>query len=265
MPCAEPLETGDVVVAQGQRPHPLSGPGAGGGSWAMNPCKCGFGGMGGGALAAQLRPARCQQQYQARVSGPFIDRIDLQIEVPPVTAADLSLPPPAEGTAEAAARLAVARDLQIERARRPANAGAHPQRARAEEVTSSTRSRRWTIPPVPCSPRAAHAAALTARGWTRTIRLARTIADLEGSDAVRRIHVAEALIYRRGQPGRRGRPSAGHYLPRVAPRRAVPSTRTRGGGRRSRGFKVKLTLATTGRSNPLARLPRLRLNSAFGN
>src|SRR5580658_10474256 len=59
---------------------------------------------------------RCQQAYQGRVSGPLLDRIDLTVEVPPVTAADLALPPPAEGTAEIAARVAAARDIQSRRA-----------------------------------------------------------------------------------------------------------------------------------------------------
>src|SRR6185437_781061 len=80
---------------------------------AMNPCKCGYGGAGRGACG---RAPRCQVDYQARISGPLMDRIDLQVEVPPVTAADLALPAPAEGTAEAAARVADARAAQTERA-----------------------------------------------------------------------------------------------------------------------------------------------------
>src|ERR1700761_982624 len=76
---------------------------------AMNPCRCGHGGLGKGHCG---KAPRCQRDYQNRVSGPLIDRIDLQIEVPPVTAADLSLPSPAEGTAEAAARVAEARAVQ---------------------------------------------------------------------------------------------------------------------------------------------------------
>src|ERR1700748_1682937 len=80
---------------------------------AMNPCRCGYGGLGKGHGG---KAPRCQRDYQNRVSGPLLDRIDLQIETPPVTAADLALPPPAEGTAEAAARVAAARQVQIERA-----------------------------------------------------------------------------------------------------------------------------------------------------
>jgi magnesium chelatase family protein len=121
------------------------------------------------------------------VSGPLIDRIDLQIEVPPVTAADLSLPPPAEGTAEAAARVSAARAVQEARghlnARLEGEALSH-----AAGLDESGRN---------LMSRAAEAGHLTARGWTRTLRLARTIADLDGADTVRRLHVAEALIYRR--------------------------------------------------------------------
>ncbi len=115
--------------------------------WATRSCRCGVGGLGRGACG---KAPRCQQSYQGRVSGPLLDRIDLTVEVPPVTAADLARPPPAEGTAEVAARVAAA------------------------------------------------------RGWTRTLRLARTIADLEGGGPVRRVHVAEALIYRRMGPGGEG-------------------------------------------------------------
>jgi magnesium chelatase family protein len=128
-----------------------------------------------------------------------MDRIDLQVEVPPVTAADLSLPPPVEGTREVAARVAVARGVQAERAAR-FGADAPSLNARADgqflEKTAALDDAARTL-----LARAAEQGNLTARGWTRTIRLARTIADLEGSDAIRRVHVAEALIYRRVAPG----------------------------------------------------------------
>jgi magnesium chelatase family protein len=130
-----------------------------------------------------------------------MDRIDLQIEVPPVSAADLALPAPAEGTAEAAARVAQARELQADRARRAEDGGmekgsAAPLNARAEGQWLETIAE---LDPAARAllARAAEAGGLTARGWTRTLRLARTIADLEGSGPVKRVHVAEALIYRR--------------------------------------------------------------------
>jgi magnesium chelatase family protein len=186
----QPLETGEVMVARAN--HHIRYPARVQIVAAMNPCKCGFGGLGRGACG---RAPRCQQQYQSRVSGPFIDRIDLQIEVPPVTAADLALPAPAEGSAEAAARVAQARELQVERAR-AAGDGAPDLNARAEGDFLD-KAAAMDDPARALLAKAAQGAALTARGWTRTIRLARTIADLEGSEAVRRIHIAEALIYRR--------------------------------------------------------------------
>jgi magnesium chelatase family protein len=189
-----PLETGEVVVARANahvrypaRVQLVA---------AMNPCRCGLGGSGRGACG---RAPRCQTDYQGRISGPLMDRIDLQVEAPPVTAADLALPAPAEGTAEAAARVAEARSAQAERA---ANAGdgAAALNSRAEgdwlEAIAGL-----DAPARALLTRAAEAGGLTARGWTRTLRLARTIADLEGADAVRRVHIAEALIYRRIPPG----------------------------------------------------------------
>ena len=160
---------------------------------AMNPCKCGHGGLGRGACG---KAPRCQRDYQHKISGPLLDRIDLQIEVPPVTAADLALPPPAEGTAEAAARVAAARAVQAERGERLEGAGLNA-RLEGEALTAAAA---LDEPAKALLTRAAEAGGLTARGWTRTLRLARTIADLDGAGAVRRVHVAEALIYRRS-PG----------------------------------------------------------------
>jgi magnesium chelatase family protein len=125
--------------------------------------------------------------------------MDLTVDVPPVTAADLTLPAPSEGTAEVAARVAEARSLAASRAQRAGN-GAAPLNARAEgawleTIAALDPSARTLLV------RAAEANAISARGWTRTLRLARTIADLDRSDDVRRVHVAEALIYRRALPG----------------------------------------------------------------
>ena len=189
----QPLETGEVMVARANA-H-IRYPARVQIVAALNPCKCGYGGVARGHCG---RAPRCQQQYQARVSGPFVDRIDLQIEVPPVTATDLSLPPPREGSAEAAARVAAARALQAERAA-SAGEGAPILNAQAEGDFLE-KAAAMDDPARALLAKAAEASRLTARGWTRTIRLARTIADLEGSDAVRRIHVAEALIYRRVGP-----------------------------------------------------------------
>lgn len=79
---------------------------------AMNPCRCGH--LGDAALSCSRAP-RCAADYQARVSGPLLDRIDLHVEVASVSAADLTLPPPAEGSAEVARRVAAARQVQADR------------------------------------------------------------------------------------------------------------------------------------------------------
>ncbi|RAK57385.1 YifB family Mg chelatase-like AAA ATPase [Phenylobacterium deserti] len=186
----QPLETGEVVVARANahvrypaRVQLVA---------AMNPCRCGVGGPGRGACG---RAPRCQSDYQGRISGPLMDRIDLQVEVPPVTPADLALPPPAEGTAEAAARVAQARQMQLARAQ-DGGEGASALNAQANGDWLETIAA-MDAPARALLSQAAEAGGLTARGWTRTLRLARTIADLEGAETVRRVHVAEALIYRR--------------------------------------------------------------------
>ena len=133
-------------------------------------------------------------QYQARLSGPLLDRIDLIIEVPSVTAADLILPPPAEGSAEVAARVAAARRIQI---KRYADLGLDGVTTNAacpapviEEVARPDRDGLALVRD------AADAMRLSARGFHRVIKLARTLADLDGEDSVRRLHLAEALSYR---------------------------------------------------------------------
>jgi len=107
----QPLETGEIVVARANA-H-VRYPAKVQLVAAMNPCRCGHGGPGRGACG---KAPRCQKDYQGRVSGPLMDRIDLAVDMPAVTAADLALPPPVEGSAEAAARVARARNLQLERA-----------------------------------------------------------------------------------------------------------------------------------------------------
>ncbi|MDZ4367597.1 MAG: ATP-binding protein [Afipia sp.] len=161
---------------------------------ATQPCRCGMGGAGRGACG---RAPRCQTDYQGRISGPLMDRIDLQVEVPPVTPADLALPPPAEGTAEASARVAAARALQAERAARHDG----PVLNALADGDFLDRICDLDAPARTLLSRAAEVSGLSARGWIRTLRLARTVADLEGSGPVRRVHVAEALIYRRIAPG----------------------------------------------------------------
>ncbi|MDZ4760967.1 MAG: YifB family Mg chelatase-like AAA ATPase [Alphaproteobacteria bacterium] len=184
----QPLESGEAVISRANR-H-VKYPSRFQLVAAANPCKCGGG---GGAFACRKGPL-CQAQYFSRISGPFLDRIDLFADVARVTAADLSLPPPAEGTREAAARVAAAREVQTARfgdappGRRGVNADAPG--ADIEGLCGLDEAARALLA------RAAEQLSLSARAYHRVMKVARTIADLDGSERTARVHVAEALTYR---------------------------------------------------------------------
>ncbi len=122
-----------------------------------------------------------------------MDRIDIQIDVPAVTPADLALPPASEGTAEIAARVAQARLLQMDRNDGIVNAAL--SQAKLEEVSAPDSDGRALLT------QAAETLGLTARGYHRVLRVARTLADLSGSQDVHRLHIAEALSHRRKRTG----------------------------------------------------------------
>ncbi len=198
----QPIETGRVMVARANA-H-VTYPARFQLVAAMNPCRCGH--LDDPTLACGRAP-KCATDYQARISGPLFDRIDCHVDVPAVAAADLSLPPPAEGSAEVAARVAAARAAQSERyaglAGGSNGGGDTPVRTNAdvdgellEKVAAPDADGRRLLT------EAADKFKLSARGYHRVLRVARTLADLEGKDAVKRIHVAEALSYRRVAPGR---------------------------------------------------------------
>src|SRR5215216_907143 len=187
----QPLETGEVAVARAN--YRVTFPARFMLVAAMNPCRCGRANDPGFTCKRGLN-ARCTAEYQARLSGPLLDRIDLHIEVPAVTAADLILPPPTKGSAEVAARVARARETQ---AARYAALGVPDLRTNAiaqgpllEQVAQPDRSGLTLLR------EAAEAMQLSARGYHRVLRVARTLADLDGAAKVGRIHLAEALSYR---------------------------------------------------------------------
>jgi magnesium chelatase family protein len=187
----QPLESGRATVARVQA-H-VTYPARVQLVAAMNPCRCGN--LDDAALACGRAP-RCALDYQSKISGPLFDRIDLHIDVPAVRAADLALPPPAEGSAQVAARVAAARARQAARyARLPEDrrirTNAELDGQLLDELAAPDSDGKRLLMD------AAERLHLSARGYHRVLRVARTLADLEGSDAVRRIHVAEALSYRR--------------------------------------------------------------------
>jgi magnesium chelatase family protein len=185
----QPLESGETVIARAN--YRISYPSRVQLVAAMNPCKCGMAGEPGHTCR---RGPRCVADYQARVSGPLLDRIDIRIEVPAVSAADLILPAPSEASAAVAARVAAARDVQRERfialgmPEISTNAQCSP--ALIEQVAAPDRAGSELMRT------AAEVMKLSARGYHRVLKVARTLADLDGAESVGRLHLAEALSYR---------------------------------------------------------------------
>jgi magnesium chelatase family protein len=157
---------------------------------AMNPCRCGY--LGDAARECGRVP-RCGEDYRNRVSGPVLDRIDLAVDVQPATAAELSHAPPGEASAPIGARVARARQVQAERGGvdgPPCNAEADPRGIRLQPDALKLLEQ------------AMEKLRLSPRGYTRTMRVGRTIADLAGAEVVGRVHVAEALAFRHRTKGR---------------------------------------------------------------
>lgn len=183
----QPIETGEAVVARANA-H-VRYPARFQLIAAMNPCRCGY--LSDPTLGCGRAP-KCAGDYQSRISGPLFDRIDMHVEVSGVTAADLALPPPAEGNKEVAGRVAAARQIQRERF------DGHAIRTNAE-AEGELLDRVATPEPAAAKllTEAAERMKLSARGYHRVLKVARTIADLAKVDQITTPHIAEALSYRR--------------------------------------------------------------------
>ena len=192
----QPLETGRATIARAN--HHVTYPAEVQLVAAMNPCRCGY--LDDASLACARVP-RCAQEYQSRISGPLFDRIDMHVEVPALGPADLAAAPAGEGSAAVAARVAAARLRQAQRFAADPDGAAVRTNAQADGGLLE----RIATPDEPgrsLMTGAAERLKLSARAYHRVLRVSRTIADLDGADTVRRIHIAEALSYRRIAPGR---------------------------------------------------------------
>ena len=185
----QPLESGETVVARVN--YHVTYPARFQLVAAMNPCKCGMAGEPGHVCR---KGPRCAADYQARISGPLLDRMDIQIELPAVRVSDLTLPPPKEASADAAKRVAAARRIQKERYEklRLPNLRTNSQ----ADGTLLEDIARPDAAGLKLLREAADAMGLSARGYHRVLRVARTLADLDACPGIARLHIAEALSYR---------------------------------------------------------------------
>tara|TARA_R110002096_G_scaffold136122_3_gene288445 strand:+ start:9247 stop:10761 length:1515 start_codon:yes stop_codon:yes gene_type:complete len=183
----QPIETGEVVVARANihvrypcRFLLIA---------AANPCKCGY--LADPARACARVPL-CGEDYLGRISGPLMDRFDLRVEVPPVAYTDLDLPASGDSSATVAARVAAARAVQTARfANHPdIRVNAEAEGAVLDEIATPDEAGRALLA------RVADRFGLSARGYHRVLRVARTIADLDGAADVRQPHIAEAVSFR---------------------------------------------------------------------
>ena len=183
----QPIETGSVVVARANahvrypcRFMLIA---------AANPCKCGH--LTDPERACSRAPI-CGEDYMGRISGPLLDRFDLRIEVPPVAFTDLDIPCDGKSSAEIRKNASAARDIQARRFRQipEARSNADAQGAILKQIAETDSDGRELLIKV------AERFKLSARGYHRVLRVARTIADLEGASNVQRHHIGEAVSFR---------------------------------------------------------------------
>ncbi|MDD7909578.1 MULTISPECIES: YifB family Mg chelatase-like AAA ATPase [Pseudovibrio] len=187
----QPIENGEATIVRAN--HRVTYPSRVQLIAAMNPCRCGHAGEPGHQCK---RGDRCAADYQARVSGPFLDRIDLQIEVPAVSALDLIGASSAESSARVAERVMLARERQKARYAKlglPITMNAHASARTIEETVGLNGAGEALMA------EAASKLQLSARGFHRVLKLARTLADMDQKDDVGHHHLAEALSYRQNR------------------------------------------------------------------
>ncbi len=183
----QPIESGECVIARAN--YRVTYPARFQLVAAMNPCRCGMAGEPGYRCA---RGPRCAGDYQARISGPLLDRIDLRIDVPAVSASDMIRPSQAETSAVVAARVAAARAIQRQRFSGLAvgTTNARCPTSLVEQIAQPDGAGMVLLR------EASEKLGFSARAYHRVLRVARTLADLDGADKVGRIHLAEAISYR---------------------------------------------------------------------
>lgn len=185
-----PLETGETLVARVN--YHVTYPADFQLIAAMNPCRCGYFGVGDQECS---KAPRCAEDYQSKLSGPLLDRIDIQVEVPPVSISELSSVPTGETSERVAERVERARARQ--RARFQAHGidlrlNAQASGDALEKITAISADAKALLE------KAAVKMKFSARGWHRMLKVGRTIADLEGDlPQIETRHIAEALSFRR--------------------------------------------------------------------
>lgn len=189
----QPLENGKITVSRAECHHTY--PAHFQLIAAMNPCRCGFFGLAGQECA---KAPKCAAEYQAKLSGPLLDRIDIHIFVPPVSPWDIFEKERGESSEIVLKRVVRARQIQRERLIKTGRKNLFTNaELTAEELDKASwldkEAKNMLI-------NSAEKLKLSARGYHRTLRLARTIADLQNESNVLKMHVAEALNYRRIKP-----------------------------------------------------------------
>lgn len=184
----QPLEAGETTIARAN--HRITYPSRIQLIAAMNPCRCGMAGEPGHTCK---RGDRCASDYQARISGPLLDRIDLRVDVPAVSAMDMIGKTVSESSQEVAKRVLKAQKIQQQRFAEmdvECRLNAHASASLAEVIAVTDQGGEQLLRD------AAESMKFSARAYHRILKVARTIADLDGATTIGRIHLAEAIAYR---------------------------------------------------------------------